>query len=112
MTIRVVRGSAGDGNSDPVSRQKINNQNPSNSTQIGGLAASVAQNINSNDAVSVSVKTSVARATNSTPEKIKDSKQAKEVAEKIADDVKSEPSALEAHDGLNASSARAHFDVA
>ena len=105
MSVRVVRGTAGETSSEPTPRNQSKNENVVNPTQLSVLSSSTTSLVNS-EAVNVAVRTT----RGATPsEKIKDSRQAKEVADGVADKIKDAPSALDVHDGLSSTSARAHI---
>lgn len=106
MSVKVVQGLIGAPKAAPAPQVKADPQNIQNSAQAGSaVATAVASNILSSDAVSVTVRSQRSGSS----EKIKDFKEAKEVADRTADEIRKGDKAEEAHDGLSSFSGAAHL---
>lgn len=106
MSIKVVHGIIGEARKDPAQTSQVNSQTNSQIVQASVVSGQVSQLV-TNEAVSVSVRN--ARGTAS-PEKIKEFKEARDVADTVADRVKrDEDSAGGAHTGLSEASGRPHL---
>ena len=105
MSIKIVRGSAGDFKTDPNGQGPKINQNSSSSAAQAAVIAASRSGVASSEAVNVSVRS----RSISSGERIKDSREAKDVADKVAGKIRDEDGALGAHDGLTATNSREHF---
>ena len=103
MSVKVVQGLIGEVKT-PVSKAPSANPQQNLVTQQAAVslaARSITQTIATNEAVSVSLRSS---SSPGKAEKIKDFKEAKEVSENVAERIKSDDSAKDAHSGLSSTS--------
>ena len=106
MSIKVVRGIVGESKTTDPTNQLHQVQNQGITTSQANLIAASKATILANEAVNVNLRT---QRTASTGERIKDSKEAREVADKVAEQVRTDEKAVDAHDGLSTISSKAHF---
>lgn len=99
MSVKVVQGLIGDARAKPFSNS--NQQNIATSNAQTGV---VLQNLASSEAVNVAVRS---QRTNTNGEKIREYKEAKEVADKTADRIRKDESSPDAHSGLNSANSTA-----
>ena len=106
MTLKVVSGLISPNRLDTNKDRSVENQASGNLNRLATSASSLTHSITS-DAAITSVKSS-SSASGTT--KIREYREAKQVAEDIAQEIKGDEGSLEAHNGLSSSSARPHFN--
>ena len=107
MTVKVVQGLIG--NLKPTQPADINTATQA-AIRAAQSPASVTNALqqHSTEAVSVSVK---GLKSASGVDRIRDSKEAKETADKVADKIRENPESAEAHNGLSSAAGRAHLSA-
>ena len=112
MSVKVVQGLIGGANTRLSTQTSANQQNQATSSLKGSasavLSSTVAQNMVTTEAVNVSIRTQRAALGS---EKIRDYKEAKEVADKTADEIRKQDKeeASGTHSGLNSTAGGAHL---
>lgn len=105
MAVKIVQGLIGD--QQAATKAKLNTQTTvsSSASQTALVSSTVAQHANT-EAVNVSVRT---LRSSSAADRIKDPKEAKDVAERVADSIRDEPESIGAHEGLSSASGHSHL---
>ncbi|MCO6429941.1 MAG: hypothetical protein J5J00_03705 [Deltaproteobacteria bacterium] len=104
MTVKVVQGLIGANSAATQAKQAQTVSTNAAAQSSSSTAASLSYA--STEAVNVSIRSFKAGASS---EKIRDAKEARQVADQVADQIKDKGDSLDAHQGLTASSSRPHF---